>query len=33
MVKDLHPLSTPNDVLTDALNGTLITYNGNEGAL
>lgn len=33
MIKDLHPLTTPNDVLTDALNGTLITYNGNEGAL
>lgn len=30
MVKDLVPLVTPNDVLTDALNATLITYNGNE---
>lgn len=30
MVKDLHPLTTPNNVLTDALNATLITYNGNE---
>lgn len=33
MIKDLHPLTTPNDVLTDALNATSITYNGNEGAL
>lgn len=30
MVKDTHPLTTPSDVLTDCLNGTLITYNGNE---
>lgn len=30
MVKDLHPLTTPNSVLTDALNATLLTYNGNE---
>lgn len=30
MVKDLHPLTTPNNVLTDALNATLVTYNGNE---
>lgn len=30
MVKDLHPLTTPSDVLTDALNATLVTYNGNE---
>lgn len=27
---DLHPLTTPNDVLTDCVNGTVITYNGNE---
>lgn len=27
---DLHPITTPNFVLTDNLNGTLITYNGNE---
>ena len=33
MVKDLHPLTTPNNVLTDALNATHITYNGNEGIL
>ena len=27
---DLHPLSTEQKVLTDALNATMITYNGNE---
>jgi len=27
---DLNPLSTPKDVLTDCLNGTIITYNGDE---
>ena len=27
---DLHPLSTSQKVLTDALNATMITYNGNE---
>lgn len=27
---DLHPLTTPNDILTDCINGTVITYNGNE---
>lgn len=27
---DLHPLTTPNDILTDCINGTFITYNGNE---
>jgi hypothetical protein len=30
---DLHPLQVPNTVLTDNLNGTLITYNGNEHSL
>ena len=30
---DLHPMQTPNTVLTDNLNGTLITYNGNEYSL
>lgn len=30
MIKDTHPLTTPNNVLTDALNATYITYNGNE---
>lgn len=33
MVKDLHPLTTPNSVLTDALNATLVTYNGNDMVL
>ncbi|MDA3855332.1 MAG: hypothetical protein PF569_03675 [Candidatus Woesearchaeota archaeon] len=27
---DLNPLNTPNDILTDCLNGTLITFNGDE---
>lgn len=30
---DLHPLVQPNDTLTDCINGTLITYNGNENML
>ena len=30
---DLHPMLQPNDTLTDCLNGTLITYNGNENML
>ena len=30
---DLHPIVTPNTVLTDSLNGTFITYNGNEFCL
>ena len=33
MVKDLHPLTTPNSVLTDALNATFVTFNGNENIL
>ena len=33
MVKDLNPLTTPNSVLTDVLNGTMITFNGNEFVL
>jgi len=33
MVKDLNPLTTPDNVLTDALNATLITYNGEEFVL
>ena len=28
--KDLNPIVTPNDVLTDCLNGTFITFNGDE---
>ena len=33
LITDLNPLSTPNTVLTDCLNGTIITYNGNEFTL
>ena len=30
LLLDSHPLAVPNNVLTNCLNGTLITYNGNE---
>lgn len=30
LISDLNPINTPNNVLTDALNATIITYNGNE---
>ena len=30
LVMDLNPVSTPNTVLTDCVNGTIITYDGNE---
>lgn len=30
---DLNPITTPNDVLTDSVNGTFITFNGDELAL
>lgn len=33
LVMDLNPITTPNSVLTNALNATLITYNGNEFVL
>ena len=33
MQKDLHPMVTPSNVLTDALNATIITMNGNESVL
>lgn len=33
LVCDLNPINTPNTVLTDALNATIITYNGNEYSL
>lgn len=33
MVMDINPLVTPNNVLVNCLNGTLITYNGNEYVL
>lgn len=33
MIRDLHPLTTPPSILTDALNATFLTYNGNERML
>lgn len=33
MIMDLSPLVTPNSVLTDCLNGTITTFNGNENVL
>jgi len=33
LVMDLNPVSTPNTVLTDCVNGTIITYDGNEHSL
>lgn len=33
LLMDAHPLTTPQDCLTNALNATLITYNGNEFVL
>jgi hypothetical protein len=30
---DLNPLMTPNSMLTDCVNGTLLTFNGDELAL
>lgn len=30
MIMDLHPLTTPNNVLTGCLNGTILTRNGDE---
>lgn len=30
LVMDLNPLTTPSTVMTSCLNGTIITYNGNE---
>jgi hypothetical protein len=33
LVCDLNPINTPNTVLTDALNATIITYDGNEFSL
>lgn len=33
MQKDLHPMITPPNVLTDALNATITTMNGNENML
>lgn len=33
LLMDMNPLTTPNTVMTKCLNGTLITYNGNEQVL
>lgn len=33
LVMDLNPLTTPSNVMTSCLNGTIITYNGNEFVL
>ena len=30
LVKDYHPLTVPNNTLTDALNATFVTMNGND---
>lgn len=30
LMMDMNPLTTPNNVMTNCLNGTLITFNGNE---
>lgn len=30
LMMDLNPMTTPNSVMTDCLNGTIITYDGNE---
>ena len=33
LIMDLNPIVTPNNVLTNALNATSITYDGNEFVL
>jgi hypothetical protein len=33
LVYDLNPLSTPNTLLTECVNGTFLTFNGDELAL
>lgn len=33
LLMDLNPMVTPNNVVTNCLNGTLVTYNGNENVL
>lgn len=33
LISDLNPLSTPNEVMTDCINGTITTFNGNEFSL
>ena len=33
LIKDLNPINTPSTALTDCVNGTIITYDGNEYSL
>lgn len=33
LISDLNPLATPNEVMTDCINGTITTFNGNEFSL
>lgn len=33
LIQDLNPINTPETVLTDNLNGTIVTYDGNEYSL
>lgn len=33
LIMDLNPLLTPNSALTNCLNGTIVTFNGNENVL
>ena len=33
LLKDINPINTPNTALTDCVNGTIITYDGNEYSL
>lgn len=33
MISDLNPLNMPNNALTDCVNGTILTYDGNEYSL
>lgn len=33
LIMDLNPITTPNNVMTNALNATIVTYNGNEDVL
>ena len=33
LLKDINPINTPNTTLTDCVNGTIITYDGNEYSL
>ena len=30
LIMDLNPVVTPNSALTNCLNGTIVTFNGNE---